>query len=108
MAKKIERIIREGRISAEEKAKYDQIRAEVEQDFPPIHSRRKPVESGIGAEIHRVRKEKGLTWYDVARQAELADASTVRDIECGRDATLSNVEAIASVLGLKLELVEAE
>jgi DNA-binding phage protein len=52
--------------------------------------------------------ENGLSWYNLARQAGIADAGIVRDIECGRDAKLSDVEAIAKVLGLKLELVAAE
>jgi hypothetical protein len=108
MAMKIERIVRTGKLSSEESARYDEIRAKVEQEFPTAPSRRKPVETGIGAEIHGIRKEKGLSWYNLARQAGIADAGIVRDIECARDGKLSDVEAIAKVLGLKLELVAAE
>lgn len=39
--------------------------------------------------------------------ANIPNLSTIRDIECGRDAKLSNIEAVAASLGLRLELVEA-
>jgi len=58
--------------------------------------------------IRAVREAKGLTWYAVAKLAEIPNPNpaTVRDIEYGRDAKLSNIEAVATALGLKLELVE--
>ena len=43
---------------------------------------------------------------DVAKRAGIPNSNTVKDVEYGRDAKLSNIEAIAKVLGLKLELVE--
>lgn len=52
------------------------------------------------------REAKGLTWYAVAKLAGIPNSGTVRDIEAGRDAQLSNVRAVARVLGLRLELVE--
>jgi hypothetical protein len=47
-----------------------------------------------------------LTWYAVAKLAGIPNPNTVRDIEQGRDAQMSNVQAVAQVLGLRLELVE--
>jgi len=41
-----------------------------------------------------------------AKLAGIPNSSTVRDIEYGRDSQLSNVEAVAKVLGLRLELAE--
>ena len=49
-----------------------------------------------------------MTWYAVAKLAGIPNPNTVRDIEYGRDAQLSNVQAVAKVLGLRLELVEEE
>ena len=54
------------------------------------------------------RERKGLTWYALARAAGIPNPATVRDIEYGRDTKLSSIEAIATALGLKLDLVEAE
>jgi hypothetical protein len=38
--------------------------------------------------------------------AKIPDAAVVRDIEYGRDAQVSHLEAIAAALQLSLELVE--
>ena len=41
------------------------------------------------------------------KNAGIGSATTVRDLEYGRDAKLSNVEAVAKALGLKLDIVGA-
>ncbi len=58
--------------------------------------------------MREARESQGLTWYAVAKAACIPNSGTIRDIESGKDAKLSNVEAIAKVLGLKLELQSAE
>jgi transcriptional regulator with XRE-family HTH domain len=58
------------------------------------------------AAIRRAREAKGLTWYSLAKLANIPNPTTVHDIEYGRDAKLSNVQAIAKTLGLKVELLE--
>ena len=47
-------------------------------------------------------------WYAVAKVAGIPNPATIRDIEYGRDAKLSNIEAVAAALGLRLELVEQD
>ena len=47
-----------------------------------------------------------LTWYALARLAGIPNANTVRDVEYESDAQLSTLQAVAKVLGLRLELVE--
>ena len=42
----------------------------------------------------------------LACQCGIPNPNTVRDIEYGRDAQLSNVQAVAKAIGLRLELVE--
>ncbi len=93
--------------TAEEKKRHAEIRAKVMQEFPPAQDAHR-VESppGLPARLRAARECKGLTWYAVAKLAGIPNSSTVRDIEYGRDAQLSNVEAVARVLGLRLELVE--
>ena len=44
------------------------------------------------------RQAKGLTWYPVAKLTGIPNPNTVRDIEYGRDAQLSNVKAVAQAL----------
>jgi hypothetical protein len=49
-----------------------------------------------------------LAPYAVAKLAGIPISGTVRNIEAGRDDQLSNVQAVARVLGLRLELVEEQ
>ena len=102
--KKFQRIIRPA--TMEERQRHAEIRRKVRQEFPPAagaHQQEAP--PGIPAQIRRAREAKGFTWYAVAKLAGIPNANTVRDIEYGRDAKLSNVESVAKVLGLHLELV---
>lgn len=91
----------------EEKAKFAEIRRKVKVEFPPAEPKLKPAKDGIGAQIRKAREVQKLTWYAVAKAAGIPHPGTVRDLECGRDVHLSNLQAVARVLGLKVELVEA-
>jgi len=96
-------------ISPEKQAEYDEIRRQAKAEFPPVENPKLPLpRTGIAAQIRRARKAQSLTWYALAKQAGIPNSNTVRDIEQGLDAKLSNVEAIAKDLGLKLEAVEAK
>lgn len=101
--KKVRREIREGRVSPAEAKRQNEIRRKVMEEFPPDPRRPRPARTGVAAQIRKARKAKGLTWYAVAKLANIPNPATIRDIEYGRDAKLSNLEAIASVLGLTLE-----
>lgn len=105
MAKKIQRILRPATV--EERARHAKSRELVMQEFPPVEdASRRASPPGIPAQIRAAREVKGLTWYAVAKLAGIANPNTVRDIEYGRDAKLSNVAAVAKALGLRLKLVE--
>jgi len=104
--KKSRRTFRKGRVSPQEASRLNEIRRKAMQDFPPDPNRPRPTETGIGAQIRAAREAQGLTWYAVAKLAGIANPATIRDIEYGRDAKLSNIQAVATALGLKLELVQ--
>ena len=94
------------RLTAVQKQQYDEIRRQAKQDFPPLEPPRGPSEKGrIALAIREARKAQGLTFEQLAQRSGLADADTVRDIEYGSDARLSDVAALAHALGLRLELV---
>jgi len=100
-----DRIVRPA--TAEERKRHAEIRRKVMHEFPPAENAgRQESPPGIPAQLRAAREAKGLTWYAVAKLAGIPNSSTVRDIEYGRDAQLSNVQAVASVLGLRLELAE--
>ncbi len=105
--KKFKRIVRPA--TAEERKRHAEIREKVAQEFPPSPGAgRRDSPPGIPAEIRRAREAQGLTRYAVAKLAGIPNPNTVRDIEYGRDAQLSNVQAVAKALGLRLELVEEQ
>jgi hypothetical protein len=108
MAKKnSQRIVRPA--IADERKRHAEIREKVIEEFPPsLGAGRKDSPPGIPTEIRRARDAKGLTWYAVAKLAGIPNPNTVRDIESGRDAQLSNVQAVARALGLRLEWVEEQ
>lgn len=92
------------------KQELEAIRSQAQQDFPPAKatSKRRPLPAkGIAADLRCARKAQGLTWYAVAKAAGIPNPNTVRDIEEGRDAKVSNVEAVAKALGLVLAVREA-
>jgi len=106
MVERVKRVMRKA--TAEELARHAKIREQAQREFPPLDPPRpSSVRNRVAAAIRKARKEQGLTFYAVAKRAGIANPNTVRDIEYGGDAKLSNVEAIAQALGLRLELVAA-
>ena len=104
MAEKFTRVSRA--LRPEQKRAYDEVREKAKETFPPLDPARGPSEKGrIALAIREARKAQGLTFEQLAEQAGIASAETVRDIEFGSDARMSDVAAIAAVLGLRLQLV---
>ena len=105
MTKQIKRASR-GRVTDEQAHEEDKIRRKAMQDFPPKVAKRPVPATGIAAQLRRARKAQKLTWYAVAKKAGIPNPNTVRDIEQGADARLSNVEAVAKALALSLAVQE--
>lgn len=79
----------------------------VKREFPQGQFGRKPSPPGIPSKIRQAREAQELSWYAVAKAAGIPNSGTIRDIEQGRDVRLSSLQAVAKVLGLQLDLVEA-
>jgi len=95
------------RLTEEERRRHARIREAAIRDIPPKAGMRRRVSpEGIPAEVRAAREARGLTWYALAKLAGIPNQATVRDLEEGKDVKLSNLEAIADVLGLRIELVE--
>lgn len=105
--KKLQRVFRTHPISQVEADRLNEIRRKVMIEFPPAPKRPRPAPAGIPAQIREAREAQGLTWYAVAKLASIPNPATIRDIEYGRDAKLSNIEAVATALGLRVELTKA-
>lgn len=110
MAKKLKitgRIVG-GPVSAAEARRLRSMRRKIRHEFPPAATNRSASKKGLAARIRAAREAHGMTWYSVAKKAGIPNPSTVRDMELGRDTLVSNLEAVATVLGLKIELVDAQ
>jgi DNA-binding XRE family transcriptional regulator len=95
------------RLTDEERTRHAQIRATAVHDIPPKPGAgREPSPPGIPARIRQAREARGLTWYALAKIAGIPNQATIRDIEQGKDVKISNLQAVAAALGLRLELVE--
>ena len=95
------------RLTDEERARHARIRELAVKDFPPrAGAEQKPAPPGIPAQIRAAREARGLTWYALARLAGIPNQATIRDIEQGKDVKLSNLQAVAHALDLRLELAE--
>jgi DNA-binding transcriptional regulator YiaG len=93
--------------TAEERTRHAAIRQSIMQEFPPAEgTERQESPPGIPTQVRQAREAQGLTWYALAKLAGIPNANTVRDVEYGRDAPLSTLQAVAKALGLRLELVE--
>jgi hypothetical protein len=95
------------RLTEEERARHAEIRAAAIRDIPPKSgASRVSSPPGIPARIGQAREAQGLTWYALAKAAGIPNQATIRDIQQGKDVKLSSLQAVAAVLGLKLELIE--
>lgn len=94
-------------MTAEDRARYDEARRKIELEFPPKPRTEElaPPDS-VGGQLRAARLAKGMTWYAVAKAAGIPNSGTVRDVEAGRDAKLSNIEAIAEALGCRLMVTQ--
>ena len=105
MKHKLEHVNRQ--LTKAERERHRQIREAAIADFPPkSRTTQKPSPPGIPSQIRHARQLLGLTWYALARLSGIPNQATIRDIEQGKDVKLSNLLAVATALGLKLELVE--
>jgi len=98
----MKRIIR--RMTEVERQRHAKIIEGAYKDFPP-KADRAPASPGIPAVIRAAREARGLTWYALAQLAGIPNQATIRDIEQGKDAKVSNLQAVAKGLDLELELV---
>jgi hypothetical protein len=101
----MKRIMR--RMTEVERQRHAKIIEGAYKDFPPKRVSRESAPPGIPAAIRAAREARGLTWYALAQLAGIPNQATIRDIEQGKDAKLSNLQAVAQALGLELELVPA-
>src|SRR5260370_19213692 len=101
MSKKIERVFRERRLSAEEVARDEEVRRKVEAEFPPAP----PSGSASGRLSQALRdtlRDSDQSMYQIAQDTGVSQIVVSRFVSGERDIRLATADKLAEALGLKL------
>src|SRR5438445_1997224 len=104
MSKKIERVFREGRLSAAEVARDEEVRRQVQAEFPPAA----PSGSASGRLSQALKDALRATdksMYQIAQDAGVSQIVVSRFLSGERDIRMATADKLAEALGLKLAQV---
>lgn len=99
---KIKRVIRSGNLTAEEAARDEQIRRQVEEEFPPAHPHSPPVADSISETLKRAIEASGRSVDEIARDAGVSRNMVMQFLSGQRDIHITAADRLASSLGLQL------
>src|SRR5437588_11339758 len=101
MSKKIERVFREGRLSAEEVARDEEVRRRVQAEFPPTA----PSGSASGRLSQALRaalRASDRSLDQIGQDAGVAQIVVSRCVSGERDIRMATADKLAEALGLTL------
>ena len=101
MSKKIERVFRKGRLSAEEVARDEEVRRKVQAEFPPA-----PAGANASGRLSQALKEalqaSDKSTDQIAQEAGVSQIVISRFLSGERDIRMATADRLAEALGLKL------
>jgi hypothetical protein len=103
MSKKIERVFRDHRLSAEEVAKDAEVRSKVQAEFPPAP----PIDRAPGALSQALRdaiRASDKSVDQIAQDAGVSQILVSRFVSGDCDIHMATADKLAGVLGLRLAL----
>ena len=101
MSKKIERVFRKGRLSAEEVARDEEVRRKVQAEFPPAA----PCGAASGQLSQALRdalRTSDKSMYQIAKDAGVSQIVLSRFVSGERDIRMATADKLAATLGLTL------
>jgi len=101
MSKKIERVFRQRRLSAEEVARDEEVRRQVQAEFPPAP----PTGSAAGPLSQALKdalRASDKSMYQIAQEAGVSQIVVSRFLSGERDIRMATADKLAEALGLKL------
>ena len=98
--KKLERVMRSGRLSAEQIAKDREVRRKIQDEFPPVQD--EPIPNSLSEALKRAIQESKITVYQIAKEARVSQIFISRFLSGERDIRLATADKLANALGLKL------
>jgi ribosome-binding protein aMBF1 (putative translation factor) len=101
--KKVERVIRTRRLTAEEVAKDMEIRRGVETEFPPVLPSSRAGSGTLSKALREAIQSSGKSVYQIAKAAKVSQIVVSRFLSGERDIRMETADRLAEVLGLKVE-----
>ena len=98
--KKLKRVTRSGRLSAEQVAKDREVRRRIEGEFPPAPE--EPISDSLSEALKLAIQESGRTVYQIAKEAHVSQIIISRFLSGERDIRMATADKLANALGLKL------
>lgn len=98
--KKLQRVMRSGRLSAEQLAKDREARRKIEDEFPPALG--EPIPNSLSEALKRAIEESERTVYQIAKEAHVSQIIVSRFLSGERDIRMATADKLANALGLRL------
>jgi DNA-binding phage protein len=101
MSKKIERVFREGRLSAEQIARDQEVRRKVQAEFPPA-ARTGSASGRLSQALRDALRASDKSMYQIAHDAGVSQIVVSRFLSGERDIRMATADKLAEALDLKL------
>jgi transcriptional regulator with XRE-family HTH domain len=102
MAKKMQRVFRDRHLTSEEIERDEQVRREVEQEFPPRHDRAASSSSSLSELLKHSIRESDKSIESIASDTGVSPILIERFLSGERDIHMTTADRLADALGLKL------
>ena len=102
MAKKLERVVRTRRLTAEEISQDHEIREKVKKEFPPAQFRGDAGAHPLSDALKKAIRKSEKSVYQIAREAGVSPIVISRFLSGERDIRLATADKLAETLELAL------
>jgi ribosome-binding protein aMBF1 (putative translation factor) len=101
MSRKLERVFRGRRLSADEVARDQEVRRKVQAEFPPA-ARSRTASGALSQALKDALRASNKSIYQIAQEAGISQIVVSRFLSGERDIRMATADKLAETLGLKL------
>ena len=102
MAKKLQRVFRNRKLTPEEVARDEDVRRKVREEFPSARPSASKTPQSLSEALQQAIRDSDKTEYQIARQAGVSQIVISRFLSGERDIRMATADKLAYALGLKL------
>jgi hypothetical protein len=102
MARRIERVFRNRKLTAEEAARDSEIRHKVKAEFPPLRVAGSAAADSLSETLRQAIRESGKSMYEIAKESGVSQTVLSRFVFRERDIRMATADKLAEVIALKL------